>query len=107
MPTYDYLCRACGHRFEQFQNITARRLSVCPACKARKLERQIGAGGALIFKGSGFYQTDYRSESYKQQAAADGKPAAGGTETAKAAKAAKPARKPSGRSQKPRPESAI
>lgn len=90
MPTYDYVCRACGHRFEQFQNITARRLSVCPACKARKLEREIGAGAAVIFKGSGFYQTDYRSEGYKKQAEAESKPVVteGGP-----AKPAQPARK--------------
>jgi len=68
MPTYDYLCKACGHRFEQFQSITARAKRKCPACGQRALRRLIGAGAGVIFKGSGFYQTDYRSHSYRQAA---------------------------------------
>ena len=74
MPTYDYECDACGHRFEQFQQISASPLKKCPECKKSKLRRLFGIGAALMFKGSGFYQTDYRSESYKKAAAAD-KPA--------------------------------
>lgn len=74
MPTYEYKCRGCEHRFEQFQSMTAKPLRVCPECGERKLERLIGAGAALIFKGSGFYETDYRSDSYRKAAAAD-KPA--------------------------------
>ncbi len=66
MPTYDYLCQSCGHGFEQFQSITAKRLRKCPKCKKLKLNRLIGAGAGIIFKGSGFYETDYRSESYKK-----------------------------------------
>lgn len=66
MPTYDYLCKNCGHKFENFQSITARPLRKCPECSKMKLQRLIGAGAGIIFKGSGFYQTDYRSESYKQ-----------------------------------------
>ncbi len=65
MPTYQYLCEGCGHEFERFQSITAGTLRKCPACSKMRLNRLIGAGGAIIFKGSGFYQTDYRSESYK------------------------------------------
>jgi putative FmdB family regulatory protein len=71
MPTYDYQCDACGHRFEEFQSITADALKKCPECKRNKLRRLIGAGAGLIFKGSGFYCTDYRSSSYKKSASAD------------------------------------
>ncbi|HVA44765.1 MAG TPA: zinc ribbon domain-containing protein [Pirellulales bacterium] len=74
MPTYDYVCDACDHKFELFQSITAEPEKKCPECKKRKLRRLIGAGAAIVFKGSGFYQTDYRSESYKKRAEAD-KPA--------------------------------
>jgi len=66
MPTYDYICESCGCEFEQFQNITAKPLRTCLKCGKRKLKRLIGAGAGVIFKGSGFYQTDYRSESYKK-----------------------------------------
>ena len=76
MPTYDYLCEQCGHRFEQFQSMSDDPLKKCPECKKNKLQRLIGAGAGVIFKGSGFYQTDYRSDSYKKSASAD-KPASG------------------------------
>ena len=66
MPTYDYVCDACGHTFEEFQYIKEEPLRKCPECKKLKLRRLIGAGAAIVFKGSGFYQTDYRSESYKK-----------------------------------------
>lgn len=72
MPTYEYECNACQHRFEQFQSITADALRKCPECGRRKLRRLIGPGAAIVFKGSGFYCTDYRSSSYKKAAAADG-----------------------------------
>jgi putative FmdB family regulatory protein len=65
MPTYDYECQACKHRFELFQSIKADPIKKCPECGKLKVKRLLGTGGALIFKGSGFYQTDYRSESYK------------------------------------------
>jgi putative FmdB family regulatory protein len=74
MPTYDYRCRNCGHEFEQPQSITAPPLRTCPKCGKRALQRLIGAGGGIIFKGSGFYQTDYRSDSYKKAAEAETKP---------------------------------
>jgi putative FmdB family regulatory protein len=60
MPTYDYECQACGHKFEEFQSIKAEPIKVCPACKKNKVRRIIGSGGGLIFKGTGFYCTDYR-----------------------------------------------
>ena len=66
MPTYEYVCKNCEHKFEQFQSITAKPSRKCPECGKMKLQRLIGAGAGIIFKGSGFYQTDYRSESYKQ-----------------------------------------
>jgi putative FmdB family regulatory protein len=71
MPTYDYECDACGHRFELYQSISAAPERKCPECKKLKLRRLIGTGAAVVFKGSGFYQTDYRSDSYKKSAAAD------------------------------------
>jgi putative FmdB family regulatory protein len=71
MPTYDYVCDGCGHAFELFQSMTDEVKKTCPKCKKKKLRRLIGSGGAIVFKGSGFYKTDYRSESYKKGAAAD------------------------------------
>jgi len=68
MPTYDYECQQCGHEFEQFQSITARPLRKCPECGKLTLKRLIGTGAGIIFKGSGFYETDYRSESYTKAA---------------------------------------
>lgn len=76
MPTYDYECEGCGHTFEMFQSITARAKrkpdDPCEGCGERApIRRLIGSGGAVIFKGDGFYETDYRSESYKKAAKAD------------------------------------
>ena len=70
MPTYDYQCDACGHAFELFQGINESVKKKCPECKKLKLRRLFGTGAAIVFKGSGFYETDYRSESYKKGAAA-------------------------------------
>ncbi|MHC4721712.1 MAG: FmdB family zinc ribbon protein [Planctomycetota bacterium] len=66
MPTYDYLCDNCAHGFEKFQSITARQMRKCPECGKNQLKRLIGTGAGIIFKGSGFYETDYRSEDYKE-----------------------------------------
>ena len=66
MPTYEYICGNCGYEFEQFQSITARPLRKCPECGKANLKRLIGCGSGVIFKGPGFYETDYRSESYKK-----------------------------------------
>ena len=71
MPTYDYECRSCGHELEAFHAMSAAPLTDCPGCGKPELKRKIGLGAGLIFKGSGFYQTDYRSDSYKQAAKAE------------------------------------
>lgn len=74
MPTYEYICRTCEHEFDVFQSMTESPKRKCPKCGKNALERKIGLGAAILFKGSGFYQTDYRSESYKKAAEAE-KPA--------------------------------
>ena len=75
MPTYEYACEACGHKFEEFQSITAKPITKCPSCGKKKVKRLISAGAGFIFKGSGFYITDYRDESYKKAAKSDAAPA--------------------------------
>jgi len=82
MPTYDYECDACGHEFELFQGINDPVQRKCPKCGKLKLRRLFGTGAAVVFKGSGFYQTDYRSESYKKAAAKD-KPSGDGGDKSK------------------------
>lgn len=86
MPTYDYQCEACGHTYELFQRMTDRPKRTCPKCKG-KVRRLLGTGAGLLFKGSGFYITDYRSDGYKKDAKADTTPPA-------APAADKPAAKP-------------
>jgi len=71
MPTYDYQCDHCGHEFELFQSMSDPVKRKCPECGKLKLRRLFGTGAAIVFKGSGFYQTDYRSESYKKAAKAE------------------------------------
>ncbi len=72
MPTYDYECEKCGHEFEEFQSITAPLLTDCPECNARnKVRRLIGTGAGIIFKGSGFYETDYKRKSSSGKPASD------------------------------------
>ena len=83
MPTYDYRCDACGHQLEVFQSITASPKRKCPACGSMKLKRVIGPGAGVIFKGSGFYETDYRSDSYKEGAKADKESSSSGDEKSK------------------------
>src|SRR3984893_14377381 len=65
MPTYDYVCDACEHELEDFQSFSEAPLTKCPECGKKKLRRLFGTGAAVLFKGSGFYETDYRSDSYK------------------------------------------
>lgn len=82
MPTYEYECDACQHRFDELQSFSDAPLKKCPACKKPKLRRLFGTGAAVLFKGSGFYETDYRSESYQKAAKAEqesAKPASSGT----------------------------
>ncbi len=71
MPTYAYVCQNCQHEFDAFQSIKAKPLRACPACGRTALKRLIGSGAGIIFKGSGFYCTDYRSDGYKSAASAD------------------------------------
>jgi putative FmdB family regulatory protein len=85
MPTYEYACEKCGHEFEFFQSMKDRPLTVCPKekCKLKKwgkgrVKKMLGAGAGLIFKGSGFYITDYRSEGYKQAAKKESSAGSGG-----------------------------
>lgn len=87
MPTYDYVCDACGHEFEAFESIKADPQTDCPSCGKPNLRRRIGPGAAILFKGSGFYQTDYRSDSYKKAAKADSSsaPSSSGGDSAKPA----------------------
>jgi len=100
MPTYEYECAKCGHEFEMFQSMKDAALEVCPREKCAqkrwgkgRIQRRLGTGAGLIFKGSGFYITDYRSEGYKAAAKKD---TSGGSESpAKPAEKAKPAAKPS------------
>jgi putative FmdB family regulatory protein len=89
MPTYEYRCVKCKHTWELFQSMTAAAVKVCPACGKKSAVRLIGMGAAVVFKGSGFYQTDYRSKGY-QEAAANDKPAGegGGTEAKRVGDAA-------------------
>ena len=95
MPTYDYECDACGHKFELFQAITAKPIKKCPTCGRAKARRLIGTGAGIIFKGSGFYCTDYRSKNYQSAAKKEQPAAAGESEgSAPAAKSDKPAAAP-------------
>ena len=102
MPTYEYECQKCGHRFDEFQSMTAKPLVRCPKCKG-KLKRLIGAGAGFLFKGSGFYTTDYRSSNYQEKKKGDAS-STGGGDASKAAGGDKPAPSAKGESSaKPAP----
>jgi putative FmdB family regulatory protein len=95
MPTYEYVCEKCGHQFEKIQPISAKPLTICPEdlCARKrwgkgKVKRAISTGGGLIFKGSGFYATDYRSEKYKEAAKKDVAPASSSGAASKPASSA-------------------
>jgi putative FmdB family regulatory protein len=84
MPTYEYQCSRCGNKWEKFQSIMAPPTKVCPSCGKRTAQRLIGTGAGVIFKGSGFYETDYRSDSYKARAKSDSESAKPAAETSTA-----------------------
>ena len=95
MPTYEYVCEKCGHQFEKIQPISAKPLTICPEdlCARKrwgkgKVKRALSTGGGLIFKGSGFYATDYRSEKYKEAAKKDVAPASSSGAASKPASSA-------------------
>lgn len=102
MPTYDYECDACEHKFEHFQGINDPHLKKCPECKKNKLRRLIGSGAAIVFKGSGFYQTDYRSDSYKQKAAAD-KPSSDSSSSSSSESKSSESKKPEAKASESKP----
>ncbi len=124
MPTYEYICDACGNAFEKFQPITSDPIKKCPKCGKNKVRRLISAGAGLIFKGSGFYITDYRDKGYSDKAKADSaasnekpaeskpsesssdtaKPAATETKTTTDTKTEKPAAKESAPKAESKPE---
>lgn len=87
MPTYEYACTKCGHEMESFHSMNDKPLTQCPSCKRRALKRKVGGGAGLIFKGTGFYITDYKKKSGVP--AGESKPAAKPTESKPSAAAAK------------------
>ena len=102
MPTYDYECSSCGHAYELFQPITARPKKKCPSCGERSANRLIGTGAGIIFKGSGFYETDYRSDSYQKAAKADSEAKSGKKEKSSDSKSSSDT-KPSTKSESTKP----
>ena len=95
MPTYDYRCNACGHSFEEFQMMSDGVLRKCPECGKLKLERLIGPGAGFVFKGSGYYVTDYRSKGYDEAKKADApKTESSGTDKSSSKSGASSAKKP-------------
>lgn len=101
MPTYEYICEACDHEFERFQSITADPVKTCPECNKKKVRRKIGTGAGILFKGGGFYETDYRSENYKTKAKADSDSAKPAESKSDPKPEAKPAPKPAAEAPKP------
>ena len=110
MPTYEYKCDACGYEFERFQSITAAPIKRCPQCGKSKVRRLIGTGAGLIFKGSGFYITDYRDKSYTDKAKAESGSTSNGDGKSETKSETKPETKPAEKSEakvdaKPKSES--
>jgi putative FmdB family regulatory protein len=102
MPTYEYQCPACGHEFEKFQSITANPIRKCPRCGKSRVKRLIGTGAGIIFRGNGFYQTDYRSESYRKGAEKD--QSSSSEETASSKKSGESTDKPQGSGSEKKPD---
>jgi len=92
MPTYEYACDNCEYQFETFQSMKDRALKRCPKCGKSALKRMIGTGAAVLFKGSGFYTTDYRSENYQKAAKAEKGQQGGSSEKSKDKSLASPAK---------------
>ena len=90
MPTYEYECGKCGHRMEHFQSMTEKPLKKCPKCAKSSLQRLIGSGSGVIFKGSGFYETDYKRAGSKKESSGE----SGGAKESKPAEPSKPAASP-------------
>ena len=110
MPTYEYICEKCGHQFEQFQSIAAKPLTVCPKefCVRKtwgkgKVKRAISGGAGLIFKGSGFYITDYRSEKYKEAAKKDSSASSSSSSSSSSSESKPAAAKSETSTNKPKP----
>lgn len=102
MPTYDYECDACGHTLEIFQGINDPKKKKCPECGKNKLQRLFGTGAAIVFKGSGFYETDYRSEGYKKAAKKDKESQKSETSSDKGSKAENKTSKSESKASKPK-----
>ena len=101
MPTYSYVCDACGHQFEQFQAMTDKPVKRCPSCGRKRVRRLIGAGAGLIFKGSGFYVTDYaRPKGITSDKPPPGKSTAAGDDQGKAEKSEHIQKDPSEKSER-------
>lgn len=98
MPTYEYECKKCGYQFDRFQSITAEPLKTCPKCKGR-VHRMLTTGSGIIFKGSGFYETDYKHQHASVETpSAEGKSEGGGDSKAESPSA--PAEKPKAKKKK-------
>jgi putative FmdB family regulatory protein len=96
MPTYDYQCQACGHTWEMFQSMNANPTKSCPKCKKRKAKRLLGVGAGLIFKGTGFYETDYKTKSGSEKK--EGSSDSGPSDSSKSPDSSKSSEKSSGSS---------
>ena len=103
MPTYDYQCQACGHNWELFQSMNDSPVKSCPKCKKRKAKRLLGMGAGIIFKGTGFYETDYKNKGpKKKESNSDSKEKGTAKEKVSKSKESKPApTKESGAKKKP------
>ena len=104
MPTYDYECTSCGHAFQAFHSITADPIEKCPECKKKKVQRLIGSGSGIIFRGSGFYTTDYRSKEYKEKARKEASDSSGPEKSDGASKAKKDSSTGKGKESKKAPD---